>query len=268
MSLPAEFDYLSWWREKLQGVPCEAATADEVAQIAADQDVALPKAYESFLLTAGRRCGHLWIGSHAFFFPSLVGLRTAATELLEEFDTGFALGSADVVIGMHEGYDFLFLSGVEANPAVFRFTEGHSGPTQVADRFSELVLSALATDCGCYASSRMGVLEVASRIWEEEGWARPLWPYLILFHALLERALPPVAFEALFLSQYKNDPERWSPLCSMCSKLYSVSWTSTSKTKTSALRLAGLMPMNSAQPSKRALELLADLEQQGDPLHG
>ncbi len=52
---------------------------------------------------------------------------------------------------------------------------------------------------------------VGSRFWEDEGWAQPLWPYLILLRSVVSGSISVPEFEVLFLSRYKHDPELWSP---------------------------------------------------------
>lgn len=47
------------------------------------------------------------------------------------------------MIGMHQGYEFLYLSGGGDDPPVFRFTEGDDQPLQVAARFTDFVVEAL-----------------------------------------------------------------------------------------------------------------------------
>jgi hypothetical protein len=143
MSLPAEFNYQAWWSEKLQAFECVGAAPTDIEGLARDQGVAgLPAAYEGFLKVAGFGCGRLWEGTDAFF-PELIGLRDESKELLEEGDLGDLLEATDVVIAMHQGYEFLYLSGEAEDPAVFRFTEGGAGAIQVAERFTELILASL-----------------------------------------------------------------------------------------------------------------------------
>jgi len=131
---------VEWWRERLADIDCEPASDDEIERIATDQEVVLPAAYETFLRVAGRRCGQLWLGSDAFV-PALFGLREHAADLMR--DASLELAPADVVIGSHQGYEFLLLHGGGADPEVRRFTEGTPGTVVVATSFSSLVLDAL-----------------------------------------------------------------------------------------------------------------------------
>jgi len=87
-------------------------------------------------------------------------------------------------------------------------------------------------------------------------------------HALLERSLPPVAFEVLFLSQYKNDPERWSPpVFDVLETVFSVVDEFVESENLRA-EVGGLDADELRTAVERALELLAELTQQGDALHG
>lgn len=143
MSLPAEFEFVAWWEQQLVSVDHAGITESELDQILNDQGiVAVPKAYEGFLRVAGRNCGALWKGSDAFF-PALIGVREDSVTLLEECGIDLRFGADDVVIGMHQGYEFLYLHGGQDDPPVLRFTEGTSGPVEMSERFSEMVMKAI-----------------------------------------------------------------------------------------------------------------------------
>lgn len=136
-------DYERWWRKELAGFDCSPADESEVVQLRTEQPLGdLPVAYESFLRVAGRRCGELWVGSDNFF-PELLGLRSAAHELLATTNAEFRLTERHVAIGMHQGYQFLYLDVTEPrpDPPVFRYVEGHQHATQVSPSFTALVTS-------------------------------------------------------------------------------------------------------------------------------
>ena len=78
------------------------------------------------------------------FFPELLGVRKAALDLLHECGAPFELAQDEVVIGMHQGYNFLYLQAGTTDPAVWRYMEGDRQPVQVAEHFTELVIRALA----------------------------------------------------------------------------------------------------------------------------
>lgn len=135
--------YAAWWRSRLADVNCVGLDSGEVAAVLADQGVArLPAAYAGFLEVAGRQCGPLWSGSDAFF-PTLLGLRVAADELLDEWEIDADLAANDVVVAMHQGYEFLYLPQGEDDPPVMRFTEGNAVAQQVGPSFTRFVVSAL-----------------------------------------------------------------------------------------------------------------------------
>lgn len=48
-----------------------------------------------------------------------------------------------------------------------------------------------------------------ARPWE--AFAPPLWPYVALFHVVLQRRVTVQEFEVVFLAMYKNDPTSWTP---------------------------------------------------------
>ncbi len=60
------------------------------------------------------------------YYPRILGLRSAAQELLEENASPFRLRETDRVISMHQGYQFDFLRGLGDDPEVWSFCEGVS----------------------------------------------------------------------------------------------------------------------------------------------
>ena len=130
--------YVEFWRSALQRTRCKSAESKEVDALKEDQGLgSLPAAYEAFLLVAGRGCGDLWVGTTAFF-PDLLGVRGAAEELFAENRLESFLQPDDVVITMHQGYQFLYLSGPGADPPVFGCIEGGAGVV-VAESFTSLL---------------------------------------------------------------------------------------------------------------------------------
>ena len=130
--------YVEFWRSAFKRNRCKKAKPKEIDVLKEDQGLqSLPTAYEAFLLVAGRGCGDMWVGTTAFF-PDLIGLRRSAEELFAENQVQSFLEPDDVVITMHQGYQFLYLSGPGADPPVMRSIEGGAG-VQVAESFTALV---------------------------------------------------------------------------------------------------------------------------------
>lgn len=135
--------YFDFWIDRLGSVRCTAASPGDVLALQEQQGLSsLPASYEAFLLVAGKGCGDLWIGSD-MFLPPRFNFRTAAEELLRENGLQSFLGVNNVVIGMHQGYQFLFFSESGDDPAVSRWSEGRIGRVQIADSFTSLVTTSL-----------------------------------------------------------------------------------------------------------------------------
>ena len=117
-------------------------TEDEISEVEADQATPLPGVYREFLKTMGKGAGRLLVGSDAFY-PSILGLKDAARELLAESGDPFELEESDVVVLMHQGYTFLFLRGIGEDPPVFQWVEGDPEPKQIASTLPELLSSEL-----------------------------------------------------------------------------------------------------------------------------
>lgn len=131
-------EYRDFWRSRLRRLRCKSASAKEIDALRKDQQLdLLPAAYEAFLLVAGRGYGDLWVGTTAFL-PDLLGVRHSAEELFAENQVESFLQPRDVVITMHQGYQFLYLSGPGADPPVFRSLEGAVG-VQVSESFTSLI---------------------------------------------------------------------------------------------------------------------------------
>ena len=134
---------ISWWTTVLVDVDFIGVNERELAEIAADQNCVLPLAYSNFLRVAGRRCGSLWLGSDAFY-PAILGLERDAEDLMRESGLPFRLHESDVVIAMHQGYQFLFLSGGTHNPPVLRFSEQEGVAELVNEQFTSFVLGTIS----------------------------------------------------------------------------------------------------------------------------
>jgi hypothetical protein len=92
-----------------------------IQEVDDDQPAPLAQAYRCFLTRAGKGAGRFLQGSDVFH-PQVIGLRTAAQELLEGY--GLALEETDRVILMHQGYQFDFLRGGGTDPEVWSYCQG------------------------------------------------------------------------------------------------------------------------------------------------
>jgi hypothetical protein len=79
---------------------------------------------------AGRGAGHFLQGSDVFY-PVVLGLGRAARAILEENGVAFEWIGQDRVIFMHQGYQFDFLRGADADPEVWSYAEGAASPVPV-----------------------------------------------------------------------------------------------------------------------------------------
>lgn len=132
-----------FWLGALVGLNCSPARESDITQFRLSQGLEeLPSSYEGFLRVAGAGCGELWVGSDVFL-PHRFDLREAAEELLAENGVDSdVLQAHDLVIGMHQGYQFLYLSSLSSDPPVFRWSEG-GGVQQVGASFTSFVLDLL-----------------------------------------------------------------------------------------------------------------------------
>lgn len=87
-------------------------TADEVAQVAADQGRVLPPTYECFLRAMGRDAGGMFDGAYVNY-PQILGAREHALTMLtsDDWPDGvFVLPEDAVVVSLHDqGYAFMFV---------------------------------------------------------------------------------------------------------------------------------------------------------------
>lgn len=82
-------------------------TTEQIREVERDQPAPLPEAYRCFLLLLGGGAGHFMQGTDVYH-PRILGLWSAAKELLEENTSPFRLQETDLVISMHQGYQFDF----------------------------------------------------------------------------------------------------------------------------------------------------------------
>jgi hypothetical protein len=131
----------------LSGLASEAelqgCTEAELTHLESTLGLGLPRAYREFLLRAGRGAGRLFRGTDVFY-PTLLNLREWADELLEEDSGRFVIPADAVVIGMHQGYQFLYLRvGEGDDPPVYRYVEGQEDSEKIADAFSRYLADAV-----------------------------------------------------------------------------------------------------------------------------
>jgi len=117
-------------------------TSDEVEEVENGLGIVLPEAYRQFLLRMGRQSGRFFRGTD-FLYPSIVGLTDDAREMLEDADPSLLLPHDAVVFSMHQGYQFMFMSGgAQDDPAVHTYVEGAGRFELVAGSFTEYLRSA------------------------------------------------------------------------------------------------------------------------------
>ncbi|MFI2610180.1 hypothetical protein [Kitasatospora sp. NPDC018619] len=100
-------------------------TDDGILQVEDDQRTPIAGAYRTFLAQIGGGAGRFMQGTDVYY-PRILGLRTAARELLEERGSTFEFGESDRVFSMHQGYQFDFLRGSGADPEVWSYSEGEN----------------------------------------------------------------------------------------------------------------------------------------------
>jgi hypothetical protein len=89
-------------------------TPQEIAQVEADQGVAIPAVYRAFLQSMGRDAGGLFGGTDVVF-PEILGSRRGAVEVLLENQVPDVLPATAVVISLHQGYVLEFLDPAEGS---------------------------------------------------------------------------------------------------------------------------------------------------------
>jgi hypothetical protein len=118
----------------LTGTPCLPA---EVAALEGELGVKLPAAYRAYLLHMGRS-PDVFVGTD-WALRYLRRLQSGARTLLTENGEPFELPPKAFVFLMHQGYQFMYFiaDGLNDDPAVYYYLEGHSGPERRAEHFSE-----------------------------------------------------------------------------------------------------------------------------------
>ncbi|MFE7095189.1 SMI1/KNR4 family protein [Streptomyces erythrochromogenes] len=111
--------------DQLHGLPAETVLAIEH-----DQQVPMADAYREFLSLIGGGAGRFMQGTDVYH-PRILGLRTAARELLEENESSFHLEATDRVFSMHQGYQFDFMRGAGPDPEVWSYSEGEHADAPV-----------------------------------------------------------------------------------------------------------------------------------------
>lgn len=114
-------------------------SSDEIDRIEEDAGAILPASYREFLSRMGRSAGNFYVGTD-IFFPRILGLKTAAKELVAE-EKGLVLPEDAIVIIMHQGYQFIFIRGNEGDdPPVYYYLEQAGGFEKKNDRLSKFLL--------------------------------------------------------------------------------------------------------------------------------
>jgi hypothetical protein len=106
---------------------------EEIRQVEEDQPAPLAASYRTFLRLIGGGAGRFMLGTDVYY-PSILGLGTAARELLAENGSPFELKDSDRVFSMHQGYQFDVMRGPGADPRVWSFVEGPNGAPPLPDR--------------------------------------------------------------------------------------------------------------------------------------
>jgi len=104
--------------DQLHGLP-----AERILEVERDQQAPMADAYREFLSLIGSGVGRFMRGEHVYH-PDVLGLGTAARELLEENHSSFRFEPADRVFFMHQGYQFEFMRGAGPDPEVWSYSEG------------------------------------------------------------------------------------------------------------------------------------------------
>lgn len=119
-------------------------SSEDIASLKATSGGYLPIVYEQYLLKIGRCAGKFMQGTD-IFYPSILGLKEDAIELLEENEENFKLPDDAFVFSMHQGYEFLyFLLSDGDDPEIYQYIEGDEAPTKAWDSFTEFLNQSLA----------------------------------------------------------------------------------------------------------------------------
>ena len=113
---------------------------EEIQTIESETGNRLPGAYRHFLQATGHSAGDFMVGTDVFF-NELPSLRSGADDLVAEGECPPLPPTAFVFAG-NQGYSFLFFDVLGGeDPQVLRWEEGETTFTQVADHFSDWLLS-------------------------------------------------------------------------------------------------------------------------------
>ena len=124
-------------------------TVAEIDHLMKDQGVsALPSSYRRFLERAGRDAGPIFVGSE-ISYPGLLGIKRASENLLTENFADWALKQSDFVIQMHQGYQIFWIDTAVAEPEVWMYTEGDTGPTAFLVEFIDYLKAASPLERHC-----------------------------------------------------------------------------------------------------------------------
>jgi hypothetical protein len=128
-------------RKVAQPENIHGCTQEELGMVTKDVMTSLPRIYQMFLLGMGRGAGRFYEGSH-IFYPSMLGLKAVANEMLEEEEKELTLPADAIVFVMHQGYQFLFIRSSEGDdPPVYYYMEGAGEFVKKARCFSEFLLA-------------------------------------------------------------------------------------------------------------------------------
>lgn len=108
-------------------------TESEIVRLEGDLGVTLPESYRRFLGLAGGGLGRFLDGTD-FAAAELVDMRRSAERLLRDNGASFKLAKRDIVIAMHQGYEFLYLA---AGGTVWRYVEPRQEPEIAFPSFEE-----------------------------------------------------------------------------------------------------------------------------------
>ncbi len=121
----------------------EGCSLENVEMREKNASLSLPLQYREFLLGIGRGAGILFQGTD-IFFPSIIGLKTDAVNLLKENGENFTLSSVDFVFSMHQGYEFCYFNTSEGDdPPVYQYIEGSGSPMIVWKSFSDFLMDSI-----------------------------------------------------------------------------------------------------------------------------
>lgn len=133
--------------EEAGGGPAVAGVqAGEITEICTDQDLAsLPLYYEEFLFRMGRGAGQLLVGTDAFY-PSILGAKEDARNLLSENSASHLMRESAVVFAIHQGYQLYWLESLDDDPPVAFYEEGDIELRRRWETFSSFLLDQASRD--------------------------------------------------------------------------------------------------------------------------